>query len=83
MEYIKQKADDNGAQKSKIYRCVITCVECCLYCILKCVEFINKHAYIQVNKKNFNFFIQFFRLLLLEIASAVPHLMDLLLFSET
>lgn len=56
MEYIKQKADDNGAQKSKIYRCVITCVECCLYCILKCVEFINKHAYIQVNREIFLFF---------------------------
>ena len=90
LEYIKNKTDSAGAQKSKIYRCVISCVECCLYCILKCVEFINKHAYIQVSfiKNYFYLFYQyfillflnyFFRLHFLDIVSAVRHLMDLLL----
>lgn len=55
LEYIKNKTDNTGAQKSKIYKCLISCVECILYCILKCVEFINKHAYIQV-KRNFYFY---------------------------
>lgn len=59
LEYVKTKLDDAGAQKSKIYKCMISCLECCLYCILKCVEFINKHAYIQVRKNIFIFLLNF------------------------
>jgi hypothetical protein len=59
LEYIKNKTDNAGAQKSKIYKCIISCVECILYCILKCVEFINKHAYIQVKNINDNLFFFF------------------------
>lgn len=49
-EYIKKQIEltsGTGAQ-SEFYKCLITACECCLACCLKCVEFINKHAYIQV-----------------------------------
>ncbi len=48
LEYLKKKTEAAGEQKSKIYKCLISCCQCCLACIAKCVEFINRHAYIQV-----------------------------------
>lgn len=50
-EYIKIQLEMSGganATLSEIYKALITCCECCLAACLKCVEFINKHAYIQV-----------------------------------
>lgn len=44
-----EMAGGEAATKSEIYKCLLNCLECCLACCLKCVEFINKHAYIQVN----------------------------------
>jgi len=50
-EYVKYQIELSMASNkalSEAYKCLITCCECCLACCLKCVEFINKHAYIQV-----------------------------------
>jgi choline transporter-like protein 2/4/5 len=50
-EYIKLQIESAGGASgtaSEVYKCLITCCECCLIACLKCVEFINKHAYIQV-----------------------------------
>lgn len=49
LEYIKQKIESTTNTKSKIYRCVISCCQCCLLCFARIMEFINKHAYIQVD----------------------------------
>lgn len=50
LEYIKLQMESGpgAVTKSDIYKCLITCCEACLVCCLKCVEFLNKHAYIQV-----------------------------------
>lgn len=50
LEYIKQKMDTAGSSKAKIYQCMLSCCQCILGCIAKCMEFINRHAYIQVKK---------------------------------
>ena len=67
VEYFKQKIDSTkvGDKMGKLYKCLMTCVQCCLECVARLVEFINKHAYIQVlfNK------LKIFRLRLKEIAS--------------
>ncbi|MCP4649557.1 MAG: CTL/SLC44 family protein [PVC group bacterium] len=50
-EYVKFQLEQTAgaaAATSEVYKCLITCCECCLVAYLKCVEFINKHAYIQV-----------------------------------
>jgi len=50
-EYVKLQLEMSGganATLSEINKVMITCCECCLAACLKCVEFINKHAYIQV-----------------------------------
>ena len=50
-EYIKIQIEASQGlmeRASGVYTCCITCCECCLVACLKCVEFINKHAYIQV-----------------------------------
>lgn len=50
LQYFKQKIDSaGGGNLSKIYTCLISCCQCCLDCCARCIEFINKHAYIQVN----------------------------------
>jgi solute carrier family 44 (choline transporter-like protein), member 2/4/5 len=48
LEYIKQKVGDEAAEKSKILKCLISCCQCILECCARFMEFINKHAYIQV-----------------------------------
>jgi choline transporter-like protein 2/4/5 len=50
LEYIKFQMETSGGTvtKSDIYKCLLTCCQACLVCCLKCVEFLNKHAYIQV-----------------------------------
>jgi len=50
VEYIKQKVDATGANEKagKIFKCLLSCCQCCLECIARLIEFINKHAYIQV-----------------------------------
>ncbi len=52
LQYIKQKVDVAGVNdhSAKIYKCFLTCCQCFLTCCAKCIEFINKHAYIQVDR---------------------------------
>ncbi len=51
VEYFKQKIDSTSTDGNigKIYKCLLTCVQCCLECCARLMEFINKHAYIQVS----------------------------------
>ena len=67
VEYFKQKIDSTkvGKTMGRFYKCMMTCVQCCLECVARLVEFINKHAYIQVLFSNF----KIFRLRLKETAS--------------
>lgn len=58
MEYIRKKVDATLGKKNKqgrIYRCLICCCECCMNCVARTMEFINKHAYIQIALKGDNF----------------------------
>ena len=56
LEYIKKKVESTGANnKSKCIKCTISCLQCCLACCAKFMEFINKHAYIQIALKGDNF----------------------------
>ena len=58
MEYIKKKVDKTVGQKTKqgkIYRCIICCCQCCMNCVARTMEFINKHAYVQIALKGENF----------------------------
>lgn len=48
LEYFKKKMETVGGQKSKFYTCLITCCQCCLNCVARFIEFINRHAWIQV-----------------------------------
>ena len=56
LEYIKKKVEAATSKKqSKIFKCIISCFQCCLACCAKFVEFINKHAYIQIALKGDSF----------------------------
>ena len=56
LEYIKKKIETTGANnKSKFIKCVISCLQCFLGCCAKVMEFINKHAYIQIALKGDSF----------------------------
>lgn len=49
--YIRYQLEHGGGPKnsvSRCYKCLLDCILCCLTCFEKCMEFINKHAYIQV-----------------------------------
>lgn len=63
VEYVKQKVDSSGVgdKIGRVYKCLLTCVQCCLECVARLMEYINKHAYIQVNIF-FYFLIYYFRL---------------------
>jgi choline transporter-like protein 2/4/5 len=52
IEYIKRQVDASGVKKSagRCFNCLLSCCQCCLACLAKLMEFINKHAYIQVIK---------------------------------
>ena len=58
MEYIKKKLEATYGTKSKkgcCIKCIISCCECCMGCVSRTMEFINKHAYIQIACKGTNF----------------------------
>jgi len=53
LSYIKsQMGDDNS---SRLIKCLIDCVQCCLDCCERFIEFINRHAYIQMAITGENF----------------------------
>jgi choline transporter-like protein 2/4/5 len=51
LEYIKQKVGDSAGEKVKLIKCLINCCQCILDCCARFIEFINRHAYIQVKNK--------------------------------
>jgi hypothetical protein len=58
MEYLKKQVDSAVGNKSKvgkIYKCLICICECCMKCVERCMEFINKHAYIEIALRGKNF----------------------------
>ena len=58
MEYVKKKVDKTIGQKTKqgkIYRCIICCCQFCMNCVARTMEFINRHAYVQIALKGENF----------------------------
>ena len=54
-----EKAAGNG-KMGKCYRCLINCCQCCLGCVARTIEFINKHAYIQIAVRGKNFCVSAF-----------------------
>lgn len=49
--YIRKQVETGGGpnnQVTKCYKCLLSALLCCLGCFEKCMEFINRHAYIQV-----------------------------------
>jgi len=55
-EYLKKKVEAiTGKKAGKCVKCLISCVQCCLACVAKVMEFINKHAYIQIALKGDSF----------------------------
>ena len=57
LEVIKKRVEKTAANKteSKCFKCIISCLQCCMGCIGKIMEFINKHAYIQIALKGDSF----------------------------
>ena len=56
VEYVKKQMEKTtGKSKGKCFKCIFCVIECCLGCCNKIMEFINKHAYIQIALKGDNF----------------------------
>jgi len=57
LESIKKRIESTAGKssESKCFRCIISCLQCCIGCIGKYMEFINKHAYIQIALKGDSF----------------------------
>ena len=56
VEYVKKKMEKSmGKTQGKCFKCILTCIQCCLGCCNKCMEYINKHAYIQIALKGDSF----------------------------
>lgn len=59
ISYIRYQIESSTGPKetavSKFYKCLLNIVLCLLSCIEKCMEFINKHAYIQIALKGRSF----------------------------
>ena len=57
LEVIKRRIESTSTNKtqSKCFKCIISCLQCCVGCCGKIMEFVNKHAYIQIALKGDNF----------------------------
>ena len=56
VEYIKRKMEKSaGKTQGKFIKCLFGCIQCCLGCCNKIMEFVNKHAYIQIALKGDSF----------------------------
>ena len=56
LEFVKKKVEASvGKAQAKCFKCVISCFQCCLGCCAKFMEFVNKHAYIQIALKGDSF----------------------------
>ena len=61
VEIIKKKLEKSaGKTQGKCFKCIFCCVQCCLGCCNKIMEFVNKHAYIQIALKGDNFCVSAF-----------------------
>ena len=56
-ESIKKRVESTAGKtsQSKCFKCIMSCLQCCVGCIGKIMEFINKHAYIQIALKGDSF----------------------------
>jgi hypothetical protein len=56
-EYIKKRVESttNKKTESKCFKCIFSCLQCCVGCIGKIMEYVNRHAYIQIALKGDNF----------------------------
>ena len=57
LESVKKRVESTAGKtsESKCFRCIISCLQCCIGCIGKYMEFINKHAFIQIALKGDSF----------------------------
>ena len=57
LEVLKKRVESTSTNKteSKCFKCIISCMQCCMGCVGKVMEYINKHAYIQIALKGDNF----------------------------
>ena len=56
VEYIKKKTEKSvGKTQGKCFKCIFCCIQCCLACCNKVMEFVNKHAFIQIALKGDSF----------------------------
>ena len=56
VEFIKKKVEKSvGKSQGKFIRCLFCCIQCCLGCCNKIMEYVNKHAYIQIALKGDSF----------------------------
>ena len=57
LEYVKKRVESTSTDKteSKCFKCIISCLQCCMGCVGKIMEFVNKHAYIQIALKGDSF----------------------------
>ena len=56
VEYVKKQLEKSmGKTQGKCFKCIFCCIECCLACCNKFMEYVNKHAYIQIALKGDSF----------------------------
>ena len=57
LEVIKRRVEKTSTNKteSKCFKCIISCLQCCMGCVGKVMEYVNKHAYIQIALKGDSF----------------------------
>ena len=57
LEVVKRRVESTSTNKtqSKCFKCIISCLQCCMGCVGKIMEFVNKHAYIQIALKGDSF----------------------------
>ena len=56
-ESVKKRVESTAGKtsESKCFKCIMSCLQCCVGCIGKIMEYINKHAYIQIALKGDSF----------------------------
>ena len=56
VEYIKKKLEKSaGKTQGKCFKCIFCVIQCCLGCCNKFMEYVNKHAFIQIALKGDSF----------------------------
>ena len=57
LEVVKKRVESTSTNKteSKCFKCIISCLQCCVGCCAKCMEYVNRHAFIQIALKGDSF----------------------------